>query len=174
MGIFDWLFKPKKEKTVIEQIEEIKKYQIKAQGDNFKINLFEKIPFDYVLGVLIKKRNESTIMPIKENILKFSKSNTIDNVPKDYKDIEKQLPYLVIIWGIETPDELKKKVFAQKTVENRRNVMMLIYVTMGVSRTQEVRETFSLIEKFDKKLWNDLSHITVPIKYPNKDFSNWK
>jgi len=94
-------------------------------------------------------RKEGKIVTVKENII-----NENYKRPENFKEVEKRTPNWVIIWGVESGNELLDKIISEETEQNRMSVGLLIYSTMNVVSSNEVIRCFERLKRYDVELYN--------------------
>ena len=109
---------------------------------------------EHVLGTYCCKTKQITT--IKPNIIeKYLQRGKYYIRPENYKELEKEFPQLVFIYGVETTNELFDKITSQDDFGDRKNVGMLIFGTVyGAMQQEKVKSCFKLLKDYDQELYN--------------------
>lgn len=112
-----------------------------------------KILAEHVLGTYCCKTKQITTT--KPNIIeKYLQRGKHYIRPENYKELEKELPQLVFIYGVETTNELFDKITSQDDFGDRKNVGVLIFSTLCTMQGEKVKSCFKLLKDYDQELYN--------------------
>ena len=96
----------------------------------------------------------------KENLI----NETYKKRPKNFEEIEKKAPNWLIVWGVETSDELYSKIISLDKEKEKIGLMFLMFQTIlvidsplvnpGPESQIRLRECFEKIKESDINLFN--------------------